>query len=110
MPERRTDRRTILRSSAFRIALFAGIFVITASSLLFILIYRTATDIIEMQMATAVEAQARVLGQVLDEMDDGEQPVWPLQANDEMFRVARVIRLGDTCCTNCGRSKTSSAI
>ncbi|MGE3692671.1 MAG: ATP-binding protein [Novosphingobium sp.] len=89
MPERRTDRRTILRSSAFRIALFAGIFVITASSLLFVLVYRTATDIIEKQMATAVEAQARALGQVLDEIDDGEKPVWPLQAKDEMFRVAR---------------------
>lgn len=89
MPERKADRRTILRSSAFRIALFAGLFVIAASSLLFVLVYRTATDIIETQMATAVETQARALAQVLDESDDGEKPAWPLRARDEMFRVVR---------------------
>lgn len=89
MLERNADRRTILRSSAFRIALLAGCFVIATSSLLFVLVYRTATDIIETQMATAVEAQARALAQVLDESDDEEQPVWPLQAQNEMFRIAR---------------------
>lgn len=89
MPERNADRRTILRSSAFRIAVLAGFFVIATSSLLFFLVYRTATDIIEAQMATAVEAQARALAEVLDEGDDWEKPVWPLQAKDEMFRVAR---------------------